>query len=391
MRLAYFSPLPPARSGIADYSRELLPHLAQRAALTLYAPDPAAVSADLRAQFEVRAYDQYPGERWAYDLALHQMGNSSHHAAQYALLQRYPGVVVLHDYVLHHFIAHHTVGQGRPAGYARELGYTLGVEGVALAQAVLHGRIPHPLFSEPLNARVVDLSLGLIVHSRYVQQRILARHPDRAVQVIPALIEPLPGRSRRAELGLPADALLFASFGQVTANKRIDLALAALAQISAEIPQAYYLLVGEVHPQVDLASLIQQFGLGERVRHLGFAPDLATFVDWIHTADVVINLRDPTAGETSATALRALAAERPLIVFDQGWYSELPDDAALKLPPNDLPALAQALRALAQDPARRRALGAAGGRYTRARCHPAQVAAAYADFLRARLAALQAS
>ncbi len=52
--------------------------------------------------------------------------------------------------------------------------------------------------------------------------------------------------------------------------------------------------------------------------------------------DVLVNLRYPTMGETSGSAIRALALGKPLIVSDVGWFSELPDGAVLKVPVDEL-------------------------------------------------------
>ena len=51
--------------------------------------------------------------------------------------------------------------------------------------------------------------------------------------------------------------------------------------------------------------------------------------------DVHVNLRSPTMGETSGTAIRALSLGKPLVVSDVGWFSELPGDVALKVPVDD--------------------------------------------------------
>jgi glycosyltransferase involved in cell wall biosynthesis len=110
-------------------------------------------------------------------------------------------------------------------------------------------------------------------------------------------------------------------------------------------------------------------------------------VDWLHTADVVVNLRQPTVGETSAVALRAMAAGKPLIVFDHGWYSELPDGAAVKTPPGDETALLQAMMRLAGSAELRRDVGDAALAYVRDNCRPARVADAYIAFLNQLLAA----
>lgn len=374
LRIAYFSPLPPARSGISDYSLELLPALADYADLTLFAAQPAQVDAALRQRFPVRPLAEYPMLRWQFDLPLYQMGNSMHHDALYQLFTRFPGVLVLHDYVLHQFHAHRAQGK---AGYTRELAYALGSDGVNLAWQIRAGERPSPLFDLPLNDRLLDLSLGTIVHSQYVAGQIHAARPNHPLQVIHALIADRPGRRRRAELGWPDDVVVFASVGQVTASKQVDRALRAFRLVRQTLPHARFLLVGDVMPDVELVT----GDLGDSFRGLGYVESLASFVDWIHTADVIVNLRHPTAGETSATALRAMAAGKPLIVYDQGWYAELPASASMKLPPQDEAALAAAMLQLGASPSERQQLGAGGRAYVQQHCLPAQVAAQVADFL----------
>ncbi|MCA9970026.1 MAG: glycosyltransferase family 4 protein [Anaerolineales bacterium] len=381
LRIAYFSPLPPARSGIADYSRELLPALADHADLALFTAQPASVDAALRQQFPVQPLAAYAAQRWQFDLPLYQMGNSMHHDALYDLFTRFPGVLVLHDYVLHHFMAHRAQGK---AGYTRELGYALGPAGIDLAWQIRAGKRPSPLYDLPLNDRLLDLSLGTVVHSDYVASLIRAARPDHPLRVIPALVADHPGRRRRAELGWPDDAIVFASVGQVTPSKHVDRALRAFRLVRQSVPQARFLLVGELLPDVDLAT----GDLGDSFRSLGYVESLAGFVDWIHTADVVVNLRHPTAGETSATALRALAAGKPLLVYDQGWYAELPAAAAVKLPPDDEAALAAAMLQLAAAPSERQRLGAAARAYVQQHCLPDQVAARLARFLQDTLTRL---
>ncbi|HUM72012.1 MAG TPA: glycosyl transferase family 1, partial [Chloroflexota bacterium] len=89
MKIAYFSPLPPTHSGIADYSAELLPYLAAHADITLFAEDPVAVAEEIRGQFEVRPLTAYPAVQWYYDLPLYHMGNSHHHETIYQMCLRY--------------------------------------------------------------------------------------------------------------------------------------------------------------------------------------------------------------------------------------------------------------------------------------------------------------
>jgi glycosyltransferase involved in cell wall biosynthesis len=305
LNLAYFSPLPPSHSGIADYSRALLPHLAQEANITLFNEEPDANSADIQNAYLVRPAAAYPESRWDFDLALYQMGNSRHHDAIYETALRYPGLVILHDHGLHHFIADKTAGQDNYSAYIREMGYNLGLDGIDLAWAIWEQQADHPLFEVPLNHRLIDRSLGLIVHSQTVAN-LLAPQTTRPIQIIPALMEQRPGRSLRNELNLAPDTLIFASLGLVTTEKHLDLALTAFNQLRQEIPNSHFLIIGDIQEKVDLRQIIGRLGLQEAVTILGFVEDLQQFVNYIAAANIIINLRHPTVGETSATALRAM-------------------------------------------------------------------------------------
>src|SRR5205085_11635353 len=89
-RIAWFSPLPPVRTGIAGRSAELVDVLRERAYSIETYPESSA--------------HDFPWlhRRRAYDLIVYQFGNSSHHDYEWAYAVRYPGLVALHDTHLHH-------------------------------------------------------------------------------------------------------------------------------------------------------------------------------------------------------------------------------------------------------------------------------------------------
>ena len=94
MRVAVFSPLPPAKSGIADYSAALLAPLERCAEVTTFGQAPTVFQ---------------PAD---FDVALYQIGNNPYHAFAYEMALRHPGVVVLHEANLHHLIAELTIRRG---------------------------------------------------------------------------------------------------------------------------------------------------------------------------------------------------------------------------------------------------------------------------------------
>jgi glycosyltransferase involved in cell wall biosynthesis len=389
--IAYFSPLPPTRSGIADYSYELLPYLARRVDVTLFVTN-SRVPDSLRENFDIQPLEDYPALWHMYDVAIYQIGNSEYHEAIYSMALQYPGIVVLHEYFLHHLVVARTIGRGNFSGYIREMGYALGMQGVDWARQVRDGLRELPFFEITLNERVLDSSLGVIAHSEYIRRRIQACHHALPVAVIPQSIGRVSDSDMieesgtpllsRQDLGYPQDSLVFCTAGQVTKTKQVTLALEAFNDLKDEFPNALYAVIGEEPGRdVNLTDWLAQHSLQKRVIWTGYVPDGTHFTSWVAAADVLVNLRYPTVGETSRTALLGLATGRPVIVVDDGWYAELPDDVCVKVPPNDIDALASAMRELAGDEQLRRKIGRQAIEYARRYHDPEQVAEMYAGFV----------
>lgn len=388
-RVAYASPLPPQRSGIADYSAELLPHLGERFDVELLAAPGVRPEAGLTERFAVRPLADLddPGRRRRYDAVIYQLGNNPRfHGAIYRALRLHPGVVVLHEYVLHHMIRELTLVAGDPAGYLEALRYSAGDSGLALGRRSLATGVPLDPWRYPLFEPAVDAARAVIVHNRTTHRRVLASRPSARVEVVAQPVA-LHGRgagdpaAARAALGLPPDVPVVATFGYITAPKRLDLCLAAFARLRRERPRARFLVVGEVDPGAGLGDLLAS-GLGAGVEVLGHLP-MERFLDAMTAADVALNLRYPTAGETSATLLRLLALGRATVVTDAGAFAEIPDGCCAKVPPGpgEEELLAAMLRRLAGDAELRRAMGAAARRHMAAHHSFEAAAGAYAGLV----------
>ena len=115
----------------------------------------------------------------------------------------------------------------------------------------------------------------------------------------------------------------------------------------------HLLIAGEVSPVLDFAAAASEAGVIDRVHSTGFL-DYADFEAAIAACDLCVNLRYPTAGETSASLLRVLAVGRPAIVSDYAHGGELPDSIAVKVPLGDgeVDALARQVSELLRDRSR---------------------------------------
>lgn len=396
MRLAYFSPLPPARSGIADYSAELVPALAEHLELELFVDDGVRVDESLTSRFPVRGDRAFPAlwESGRYDAVLYHVGNNpDYHARTWAMLQRIPGIVVLHEAMLHHLVRGMTMAKGDLEGYVEEMRYAYGKTGEALARRSVGTGIPLDVWNYPLFERVVDASLGLIVHNDCTGDRVRASRPGTRIVKIPhhlSLRELEGGASpeeARAALGISAEAFVVASFGFVTPAKRIDVALRSFARLRREVPNAVYLLVGEVSPHYDFAGILTA-ELAPGVTVVG-RTELDRFLLYMLAADVAVNLRYPSAGETSGTLIRLLGMGKPVIVSHTGAFSEIPDDCCAKidLDETEEDLLASVLVRLATDEPLRRRMGENARRHMATHHALEGSARAYADFVRETVAA----
>jgi glycosyltransferase involved in cell wall biosynthesis len=117
-------------------------------------------------------------------------------------------------------------------------------------------------------------------------------------------------------------------------NKRIPQLLEAFAAFRRSRPGARLLLVGAAGERFDVGRRLERLGLVDGVDALDYVPEDSMW-SLMAACDVLVNLRYPTMGETSGSVIRALSLGRPLVVSDVGWFSELPDTVALKVPIDD--------------------------------------------------------
>ena len=383
LRLAYFSPVPPQRTGIADYSADLLPELASLADVTLFSDSASQHTESTLGDITVRHPQEFQELRWNYDMALYQMGNSLHHTEIYTTAIRNPGIVVLHDYTLHHLVAVVTAGKGDFPKYLRQMTLEQGMEGARRAWEIKSGA-PTPLYDIPLTAGLVGRSIGILVHSEYAQQLVALRHPRSRVARIsqPIPLPPLLGEScLRTRLDIPRDAFVVITCGINTPEKRIDIVSDALDAFREHHPDTIWLRSGgkaaEVAPEAITDSL------RDWVVDVGYVDSLQKLNDYLMASDVCINLRHPTSGETSASCLRAMASGTPVVVSDEGWYRELPIDCCPRVVHNGTEA-AQ-LEAILGSWHGDRALHFAAGRLARRHIAdnftPRNTASAYIEFI----------
>ncbi|MCC7418593.1 MAG: glycosyltransferase [Acidobacteria bacterium] len=362
MRLAWFSPVPPARSGIAAYSADLLPHLAADHAIDVFVDRPGEV-AGARV---LDAHDFVWRHRLApYDLVVYHLGNAPCHDYMWAYLARHPGLLVLHDARLHQARARQLLQAGRFDDYRAEFRFDHPGAVQDFAEYAIEGLGGPIYYYWPMRRAALQAARAVAVHNARVAADLQAECPRGAVATIRMGVPGAPGGGPsgapaiRAALAIPPGAVVFAAFGRITAEKRIGAILRAIAALSADGIDAYLLLVGEADG-FPLAREVAALSIAGRVRATGYVPDDRIGV-YLAAADVCLCLRWPTALETSASWLRCLAAARPTVVSDLAHLVDIPAAVAPRVNLLDEDRSLQGImRQLAVDRPRRDALAAAG-------------------------------
>ena len=288
MKLSMFTPVPPARTGVVHYVSMLLPALREKAEVELNGGD---------------------------GLRIYQLGNNPHHEFVYREAIRVPGVIVLHDVVLHHLIVEMTLARGDVEGYVESLRASHGEAGAAWARgraAGLHSEMGN--FLMPASVDIANRSRAVIVHNKWAADLLRSFGVATPIRVVP---HPYVHRELRDEH--PRRVIGF--FGFLTSAKRGEVVLEAFRRAKKRDPKLKLLIVGEPAPNIDTSEL----------DITGYVPD-EEFDAYYGRVDRLVNLRYPSAGETSGTLIRAFDAGKPVAVSDYAQFAEYPDDCVVKIP-----------------------------------------------------------
>ena len=264
MKLAYFSPLLPQRSGISDYSEELLPYLARVADITLFVDGFQPSNLEVTSRFEICDYRKHPDllkRLDSFDAVIYHMGNDHrYHTGIFETMIKYPGILVLHDFSLHDFFFSLAQTRRDLRLYLDEVAACYGESAKEAASAALASgttpRIATNRIGFPLNDRIVRAARGVVVHSNWSRRRLATIAPGAFVKTIPHHITETAASTESLKTEESNGPLRIASFGLITPNKGIERALRALSSLRAKY-DFRYLLVGEPNEFFDVSALVQ--------------------------------------------------------------------------------------------------------------------------------------
>jgi glycosyltransferase involved in cell wall biosynthesis len=286
MRLNWFSPLPPAQTGVAEFTARILPALAQRFDITLWT-ETKETDREIARHATVRPFAELPAtdcDQGA--ISVFNIGNNRpFHEKILQLCRKRPGIVILHELDLPELRARFFFKAARMSPMQ-----------LALKRAI-----------------------GAVVHSRAALEIVQkeARCPVR-FHFLPYPASDRPPTRQKDRDG----AARLIIFGFLDANRRLETVLRALQSYpkKRELRLDVY---GELSKPLALRRLTEKLALTDIVTFHGFVPS-AELDKALDQADLAINLRHPTMGEASGSQLKIWDHALPSLVTPTGSYLDLP-------------------------------------------------------------------
>jgi len=312
---------------------------------------------------EVLRWDEvcYAPDFWGrFDAVVYNIGdNYPFHAGAIELVQRFPGLVIFHDYFLLDLFRKWCVASDNLALGDRILDDLYG-EGTARR---LHAIDGGPDFWEyatehfPMTEWMARFGHGSVAHSSFYADRVKRYCGGPVALISPAyealsVFQPLAERDERSSVEV-------LTVGHVNQNKRVESVIRAIGASDVLRDRCRYHVVGLVTDQE--RERLRAVAQAVSFHNLEITGEVSNEIlrAQIEAADMICCLRWPVFEGSSATAGEGMLSGRPIIVTDAGFYHELPDDLVFKVDPtSELSSLTSQLTRLTLDPALRATVGA---------------------------------
>lgn len=392
-RIAFFTPLPPLKSGISDYSVDILNELSNYFIIDVFIDENYKPECKLADNVTVYGCGQFDIKRNEYTDVIYQMGNSEYHSYMIDYIKDYPGTLVLHDYNLHGLLYHLALKNSNMEKYKKYLYEDYDKEKINKYIDDLSSSRIHPMIYEmSCNGVVANYANKIIVHSDYAKKLLLEKDIKRNVKKIflyADIKEIINSKEIRSCLNINSNKIVLSAFGHIHETKRIMPLMKAFLTLSNKYDQVVLYLVGE--PSISIEKELKQYiktnNLSDRVIITGYT-ELNVFEKYIDASDICLNLRYPYNGESSASLMRILSKGKCSVINDLGSFSEVPDQCCVKIKSpeymadsEEVETIYNKLEELVSNPQLITTIGANARRYAEDKLDIKKIAKEYADFI----------
>lgn len=348
-RIAVWGPVPPDGDGAGDITGDLVAGLRDRCLVEVFVDDGVVPSLEVLGLEPVLHHSAYDRRNAAarFDMTVYQVGESPLYAYERGPMHDHPGLVLVYSSSWSHALHAAFAARGELDRFYAELADLEGHQAVDELRALkeepdgwpVAGPSDHDFWaSHPMLGPVVDASLVQVVHSSDLAADLKERYATAAVRTVPlGVADPLAAHpsvdavAAKAGLGYRAETFVV-GVPASTPLPDVELCVRAVAELGAEP-------VGVVLLALDgLQGEGEHEGINRLAASLGVDSDLTRPgageepTNRLIACDAVVVLGRGST-RSMVTALRALAAGKPLVVSSTAPWSFYPEDVCRRLPP----------------------------------------------------------
>ncbi|MES2998381.1 MAG: glycosyltransferase [Pseudomonadota bacterium] len=388
-KIAFVSPFPPDKTGIANYSMQLVTELVYFYDIILIVEklSESKFNPWLTANFLIKDCDWFKKNASSFDIILYQVGNSHYNYYMFKLIEQYPGIVVLHDFfisdVLHYFSKKNIENH---YSFLRSLFFSHGFSALCDYQKI---GIIKTINKYPCNFSILKKSTGIIVHSKnalelaYNWYKLNNPIFIKKIQKIKPMFTQIDKVIARNKLNLSDNDFLVCSFGYITPSKLIHRICLSLKN-SLKNSNFHLVFVGHSlikNYENKLFTIIKKYQLNKKITITNFVSS-ELFSTYLSAANIAIQLRSHSRGETSFSIISCLDSGIPTIINTHAGSNEFPDNTVYKVSENFTnQELENAVEYLYQNQAFRNQLSKNASTYVNKIHHPNKIAKKYYEVI----------
>lgn len=325
-RIAWFTPIQSSPPGIPCHRMELLATLGERYAIDRFVDGPAG-GLENAPPGTFSAYDfVWKQIRNPYDLTIYDVADSRRYDFVWPYLVRYPGLVVLHDERLHRSRSAMLLTRGREDAYRAEFHYDHPEADPTVAELGVAGLLGGTSELWPMRRVVIESSRLAVAPNAWIAETLKTEASHDRIAVVepgaPEVVASTEVRERTRSLhGINDDTVVFAMFGPLTADRRVDQVWSALALLRHERPPLQLLICGEDDEMQ--RDAIRRLGITNTVTW-PIGADASDTSKVLAAADVCVSLEWPSQRNAMTCLIESLAAAKPTIVTDLADRVDIP-------------------------------------------------------------------
>lgn len=338
-KIAFFTPLPPVKSGISDFSNDLIRVLSNYLKIDVYIDDGYDPTTNFNKNVKIFNHSCFLENYKTnlYNQVIYQVGNSIYHIYMFKYIFNIPGIIECHDG--NYFDLFNCMR----ANFKKEYLYLIKM----FFNKSNRKNIIKKVSNYMLNNRYTDDLLlrfllhsnnNVIVHNSFCKEKCLSFNM-RKINVIPLFAanesKQVDKNAARNILKIDKNEIMFVSMGSIHKTKLSLVELSAFSNFVQSMPniKIKYYFVGRLDEAIknEFNNFIKKHHLEKKVVVTGYI-DLKLFDTYLAASDLHFNLRYPYNGESSGALARALSLGIPTVVSDIGVFSETPSDSVYKIP-----------------------------------------------------------